>query len=107
MGRGYEIVDCKFVVVEEGVDMLLIQDTRALGLGEDEVEEEKESEPSVEWDPRIRREVSRASHAIMQTDAYHARMKPAHDSKSNAQANTTQYISHGVNSAGSEVLRAL
>ena len=65
MGGGYEIVDCELVVVEEGVDMLLVQETSALGLGEDEVEEEKESEPGVEWDPRIRREVSRASHAIM------------------------------------------
>jgi hypothetical protein len=32
---------------------------------------------------------------------------PAHDSNSKAQASTTQYMSHGVNSAGSEVLRAL
>jgi hypothetical protein len=34
-------------------------------------------------------------------------MNPTHDSASNAQASTTQYMSHGVNSAGSEVLRAL
>ena len=34
-------------------------------------------------------------------------MKPAQDSKSNAQASTTQYISHGFSSAGSVVLRAL
>jgi hypothetical protein len=35
------------------------------------------------------------------------RMNPVQDSNSNAQANTTQYMSHGVRSAGSDVLRAL
>lgn len=39
--------------------------------------------------------------------SYQTRMNPTQDSSSNAHARTTQYISHGVNSAGSEVLRAL
>jgi hypothetical protein len=43
----------------------------------------------------------------MRMDAYQVRMKPAQDSKSNAHASTTQYMSHGVKRAGSEVLRAL
>jgi hypothetical protein len=34
-------------------------------------------------------------------------MNPNQDSKSKAEANTTQYMSHGVSKAGSEVLRAL
>ena len=34
-------------------------------------------------------------------------MNPVHDSKSNAHASTTQYISHGVRRAGSLVFRAL
>lgn len=38
---------------------------------------------------------------------YQTRMNPVHDSTSRAQASTTQYMSHGVKRAGSEVLRAL
>jgi hypothetical protein len=55
----------------------------------------------------IEKYVSRASHTSRQTDAYQTRMKPTQDSKTNAEASTTQYISHGVKRAGSEVLRAL
>ena len=51
VSRGYEVVDCELIVVEEGVDMLLVEDASALGLWKDEVEEEEKSEPSVEWDP--------------------------------------------------------
>ena len=35
-----EIIDRKLVFAEEGVDMLLVEDSGSLGLGEDEVEEE-------------------------------------------------------------------
>lgn len=51
MCGGDEVVDCELVVVQEGVDVLLVEDAGALGLWEDEVEEEKEAEPGVEWDP--------------------------------------------------------
>lgn len=53
------------------------------------------------------RSVSRVLHGIGLIDPYQVRMKPAHDSKSSAHASTTQYMSHGIKSAGSEVLRAL
>ena len=51
VGGGDEIVDCEFVFVEEGVDVCLVEDACALGLGQDEVEEETEADPGVEWDP--------------------------------------------------------
>ena len=40
-------------------------------------------------------------------DTYQARMNHVHDSTSEKQERTTQYMSHGVNWAGSEVRRAL
>jgi len=51
VGAGDEVVDCDFVVVEEGVDVCLVEDAGALGLWEDEVKEEAQSKPGVEWDP--------------------------------------------------------
>ena len=39
--------------------------------------------------------------------SYHARMNHVQDSTSKKQERTTQYMSHGVNWAGSEVRRAL
>ncbi len=33
------------------MDVGLVEDAGALGLGEDEVEEETEADPGVEWDP--------------------------------------------------------
>ncbi len=51
VGAGDEVVDCDFVIVEEGVDVCLVEDAGALGLWEDEVEEEAQSDPSVEWNP--------------------------------------------------------
>jgi hypothetical protein len=39
--------------------------------------------------------------------SYQNKIHSNHDSTSSASENTTQYISHGVNCAGSEVLRAL
>jgi hypothetical protein len=103
VGGGDEVVDCDLVIVEEGVDVRLVEDAGALGLWEDEVEEEAEADPGVEWDPADVRSCS----IELKREAYQTRMKPAQDSKSNAQASTTQYISHGFNSAGSVVLRAL
>lgn len=51
VGAGDEVVDRELVVVEEGVDVHLVEDAGALCLGEDEIEEEAEAEPGVEWDP--------------------------------------------------------
>lgn len=51
MGAGDELVDVGLVVLEEGVDALLVDDAGALGLGEDEVEEEEETDVAIEGDP--------------------------------------------------------
>lgn len=48
MGGDDEVVDVVFVVGEEGVDMGLVDEFCALGLGEDEVAEEEEAEGGVE-----------------------------------------------------------
>lgn len=40
-------------------------------------------------------------------DTHHMRIKDTQDSTSRQQLNTTQYMSHGMSWAGSEVLRAL
>jgi hypothetical protein len=53
VGGGDEVVDCKLVVMEEGVEVLLVEDAGALGLRKNEVEEEEEAEPGVEWNPRV------------------------------------------------------
>lgn len=50
---GYEIVDRELVFAEEGVDVFLVDDSSALGLGKDEVEEETEADPRVERNPGL------------------------------------------------------
>ena len=109
MSRGYKVIDGEFIIVKERMDVLLVDDAGALCLWEDEVQEEEESEPGVERDPKKGILISRSSRGMLDLEVfpYQTRMNPAHDSNSNAQANTTQYMSHGVKSAGSEVLRAL
>jgi hypothetical protein len=51
VGARDEVVDCDFVIVEEGMDVCLVEDASALGLWKDEVEEEAQSDPGVEWNP--------------------------------------------------------
>lgn len=49
--RGYEVVDSVFVFLEEGVNVILVEDLRALGLGRNEVEKKASANPGIEWDP--------------------------------------------------------
>lgn len=51
MGRGDEDIDVVFVGGEEGVDVVLVDEAGALGLGEDEVGEEEEAEVGIEGEP--------------------------------------------------------
>lgn len=51
VGGGDEDVDVVFVGGEEGVDVGLVDETGALGLGEDEVGEEEEAQIGVEGEP--------------------------------------------------------
>lgn len=51
VGRGDEVLDLALVGLEPGVDVGLVDDARALGLGQDEVEEEEEAGEGVEGDP--------------------------------------------------------
>lgn len=51
MGGGDEVLDVGLVAGEVGVDVGLVDEAGALGLGEDEVEEEAEAEVGVEGDP--------------------------------------------------------
>ena len=53
VGGRYEIIDRNLVFAEERMDVLLIEDARSLGLRKDEVKEETEAEPGVEWNPRL------------------------------------------------------
>jgi hypothetical protein len=51
MGLGDEGFDFCFVVMEERVDVLDVDELCALRLWEDEVEEDRETNPRVEGDP--------------------------------------------------------
>lgn len=51
MGGGDEDIDIVFVGGEEGVDVVLVDEAGALGLGEDEIGEEEEAEIGVEGEP--------------------------------------------------------
>jgi len=51
VGRRDEVVDLGFVGLKKRVKISLIEDFSALRLGEDEVKEEAEAEPSIERDP--------------------------------------------------------
>lgn len=105
MGRGDEDVDVVFVGGEEGVDVVLVDEAGALGLGEDEVGEEEEAEVGVEGEPGCAILVVGGSNGCVLL--YQARMNHVHDSTREKQEKTTQYISHGVSCAGSDVRRAL
>lgn len=112
VGRGDEVLDGGFVVLEPGVDVGLVDDARALGLGEDEVEEEEQADVGVKGNPVVvvvvsARWATRGGGGWCRVTAYHTSSHSVHDSTRSAQARTTQYMSHGVSWAGSEVLRAL
>jgi hypothetical protein len=94
------------MLTQERVDMVLIEELRALGLRCDKVEKEACSDPRIERNPIVA-SVSSWPSALGRIEAYQTRINSVHDSTSSAQASTTQYMSHGVRSAGSEVLRAL
>ena len=51
VGGGDEVLDARLVGLEVGVHARLVEDAGALGLGEDEVEEEGEADVGVEGDP--------------------------------------------------------
>ena len=51
MGAGDEVVDLRLVVLEEGVDVVLVDDPRALRLRQDEVEQEAQADVAVERNP--------------------------------------------------------
>jgi hypothetical protein len=51
MGVAYEVIDFLFVIAEEGMDVVLVDDFGSLDLGKDEVGEEEETDPTVERDP--------------------------------------------------------
>lgn len=51
VGRGDQFLDGGFVFFQSRVDVFLVDVPGALGLGEDEVEEEEEAEVGVEGDP--------------------------------------------------------
>lgn len=55
MGVGDEVLDLALVLGEERVDVGLVEEAGALGLGEDEVEEEDEADVGVERDPVTQR----------------------------------------------------
>lgn len=54
MGGGDEVLDGGLVLQEIRVDVCLVDDARALGLGEDEVEEEEKTDICVKGDPIVR-----------------------------------------------------
>lgn len=51
MRRGNEILDGAFVLGQPGVDVCRVDDPCALGLGQDQVEEEEKADVGVERDP--------------------------------------------------------
>lgn len=52
MGIRNEFVNFRFILGKEGVDVGLVEDASALGLGQDEVGQEEEAEVGVEREPR-------------------------------------------------------
>ena len=51
MGLADEEVDVLFVLDDEGLNVAVVEELGALGLGEDEVGEEDEADPRVEGEP--------------------------------------------------------
>lgn len=51
MGAGNELVYAGFIICEKRVDMFFVENAGALGLRENEVEEEEQAKIAVEWDP--------------------------------------------------------
>lgn len=94
------------------MDIVRVDEASALRLRKDEVEEEEKANVRVEGDPdgtNFIRERSQKSGGLVGVviGTYQTRNHSVQLSTRRAQARTTQYISHGVSWAGSEVLRAL
>lgn len=53
VGAGDELIDTVFIVLEERMDLFFVEDAGPLRLGQDEVEEEEESDVSVEGNPGV------------------------------------------------------
>lgn len=47
-----EFFDFALVMRQERIHVVLVEQARALGLREDEVGEEEETKPAIEWDPK-------------------------------------------------------
>jgi hypothetical protein len=111
VGGGYKVIDRTFVILEERVDMGLVEYFGTLCLWEDEIEEKGEADPRVKRYPAERKhgqwEIRDRPRGSTEERAYQNKINPNQDSTSKAEASTTQYISHGLKRAGSEVLRAL
>lgn len=58
VGIRNEFVNFRFILGKEGVDVGLVEDACALGLGQDEVGEEEEAEVGVKREPRKKRPCS-------------------------------------------------
>ena len=118
VGRCDEVLYVRLVLLEVRVDVGLVDEAGALGLWEDEVEEEAEADVGVEGDPTGEGESLLAWGPLARGKGslragmggaltHQQRIHSVQDSTRSAQARTTQYMSHGVSSAGSEVLSAL
>lgn len=61
VGVSNELIDLSFVVNDPGLEIGEVEVFCALSLWEDEVEEEEEAEPGVEWEPAYDEEGPRFS----------------------------------------------
>lgn len=110
-----EVIDISFVVGKKGVNVGLIELTSTLSLGKNKVREENQSKVCIEGEPIWCQRISRDKNTERRLDeseeerkqADQERINQVQDSTREKQDRTTQYMSHGVSCAGSDVRRAL
>ena len=92
MAAGDEILNLAFVLRQERVDVLLVQQDCTLGLRKHEIAEEKETDPAVEGEPVfLWRSVSDTEEKNQASEVlYHPIMNTVHDSASKRIDKTTQ-----------------
>lgn len=95
------------------VNVFEIELRSPLGLWEDEPEQEYSADFVIKWNPKerkisiLRNKGSRSYTNKRHWDTHQTKIHPVHASTTRKQANTTQYISHGVSCAGSFAFNAL
>jgi hypothetical protein len=91
---------------QKWIDVILVQEASPLRLGKNEIREEEEADPAIEWEPGNPSSQLAILDRAFET-VYQPIIKNVQDSAHMMTESTTQYINHGASCEGSDERRAL